>query len=50
MDFSAGGLSAVEFIVRTDQSTKALVFPLLCARATTSLCPVAPFCLLLVHA
>src|SRR5882757_3247347 len=48
--FSAGGVSAREFVVRTAPSTNAMVFPPLCTRVNAGLCPVAPFCLLLACA
>ena len=48
--FRTGGVPAVGFIVRTDLSINATVFPLLCARANAELCPVVSFCLLLAHA
>jgi hypothetical protein len=45
-----GSVPAVGFIVRTDLSINATVFPLLFARANAELCPVVSFCLLLAHA
>ena len=47
MGFSAGGVSAVGFIVKIGQSIRTWILLSLCAGANASLCPVASFYLLL---